>query len=284
MKISKLVRKTKISDKLKRYDIAVQDTSCFFANDILVHNSAWRMGIDENGNFFGETSNSGPIIGARGFTKQSIAKYGDVPEWIPKFDNLKDDFENFKPLRTYLKNNFPNGVKLIGEIFYIPLGEIKKDKIKFVGIDYETNKIGSKATFIVYNVLNKDGGDVSNKPEVIEDLKKLSTKEFKFDDPKININDVDINFDISDMMKSIQKYGSDIKTLLVSRKKADKEQKLILRGIIEKFQQSIATKIIKSIEHGKYSQDFEGIVIKLTNGDMLKITSDKFKAHMASKK
>jgi hypothetical protein len=39
MPFSKVKSITKLTDKLKRYDIEVKDTHCFFANDILVHNS-----------------------------------------------------------------------------------------------------------------------------------------------------------------------------------------------------------------------------------------------------
>ena len=62
----------KLNIRQKRYDIEVEDTHCFFANDILVHNS--RFGKDNSGRIFFEGSRTGPQFEPKAFSNYARGK------------------------------------------------------------------------------------------------------------------------------------------------------------------------------------------------------------------
>ena len=95
--------------------------------------------------------------------------------------------------------------------------------------------------------------------------------------------------ELDDVIKGLEKeFGSDVKSILAnpSRKKDDLSKKKKIKELIEEYQGKFDRKIQNLFNQtdGKWGPEREGIVLKLANNIMLKITSDTFKKFQANNK
>ena len=99
---------TKIKSESKRYDIETEKNHCFFADDILVHNSQFILAHNVHTN---ET-----IVSSKGLLKSglTIEESDENTYWIAsKNDNILDK----------IRNNFSSGVvQLFGEVIPVQSG------------------------------------------------------------------------------------------------------------------------------------------------------------------
>jgi hypothetical protein len=243
-----------------------------------IDGSALRIGQDHNGKSFIESSTTASMFNVGDFTVRALSKGYD--DSITKhFDKLLKEFKADKKIQDLLsKYNNGNGIKIIGEILYVPLGVDELDKIKFIRISYDKSKLGTEWTFVPFNITDFDGNVHKDAEKIKKDLYRISTGSRKYIKPSIKIDtDIDISLSISKIQNDLTKRYDNIDALLVSRKKIDKPMKDKLKEEIAKYQEEMAASILSYFKAGSLGKDFEGIVINLGDGTSIKIVTDKFK-------
>jgi len=241
--------------------------------------SALRIGLDEKGRFFAQTSTSPSFFKAGDF-RNRFAKHGEQAalmgeKWDDIFKAIKKDSKVNAILKKY---NTADGIKVVGEIMYPPLGVDLIDKMKFIRIEYDKKKLGSEYTFVPFYVMDNENKLHPKEKEIFKEFYKISNSKRKYvntvvmKDKEINIKtDLDtINIDL------VKKYKN-LNDVLISRKHIDRELKAKIKDEILKLQRSLATKILSYVDGGLLGKDFEGIVIQLSDGSLIKIISDAFK-------
>lgn len=243
-----------------------------------IDGSALRIGQDQNGKSFIESSTSPSTFNVGEFTSRALAKgYSDS---IGKhFDDILRKVKDDKAIQAVLSRfNDGNGIKVIGEMLYLPLGIDEIDKIKFIRISYDKDKLGSEWTFIPFNVVYMNGTTHPKEEQVKSEIYKISNAQRKYVKPTLKLSkDIDISIELKDIGDITKKY-SNLDALLTSRKKIDADLKEAIKKEIEEFQKLLASKILRHVETGAFGKDFEGIVLKLSDGSLLKIVTDKFKS------
>lgn len=235
-----------------------------------------RFGLDKTGKVFVESSYSGPISDLGQYTEYVKSRGYDPSPVSEAFENLLKHFKSNSKLTSLLKKYNENGVKIISEVFYNPLGtKDAQGKIRFVRIDYDQKKLANIGTFVLFAVLDSEGNAHEKSDEIISELKKLSDKDFKFSDPSIKFNDININYELESLLKAVKKVEN-FETVIMSRKKVDKHNKDLLRALIDEFREKLSEKILKSLDSGKFGPDVEGLVVKLSNGVSFKVVTKQF--------
>lgn len=263
----------KIKNNSKRYDIEVENVNNFYANEILIHNC--RFGLSAEGDFFIESSNSGPQFKAGAFSEYTKNKKGEVDQISIAYDAVYDSLAKNKKLQAILKkNNTDSGIKIVAECLYSPIGKKDNGKIKFVAINYDEAKLGKIATFVLIKAIDGNGDPIKN---ILPAIKKLSTPDYLFSDIKVKTEGVDLNIDINNILKFIEKYP-DWEKIVLSRKHADRAMKAMIKDALVDYQNKMGKKIIGMIKDAKFSSgdEFEGIVVQLANGKSFKVIKDTF--------
>lgn len=243
-----------------------------------IDGSALRIGQDEKGRSFIESSMSASMFNVGDFLARDISK-GYSGEIGRKFDSILKVFKEDKEVQKILSKYNKNGIKVIGEILFVPMGIDEIDRIKFIRISYDKNKLGSLLTFIPFEVVDGNGEKHEKESYVLKELLSISNDTRKIIKPSIKIDrDIDISLELKDFDTNITKKYDNLEALLTSRKKVDKELKDAVTQEIAEYQKKIAQKILTYIKSGSLGPDYEGIVIKMNDGSLLKIVTDVFKA------
>ncbi len=243
-----------------------------------IDGSALRVGQDKNGNSFIESSMSASMFNVGDFLARDISK-GYSGEVGKKFDAILKEFKDDKKFQDVLAKYNTNGIKVIGEILYNPMGIEELDKITFIRISYDKLKLGELLTFVPFEVIDGDGNPHINQTNVINDLYKISDNRRKILKPTIKIDrDINISLELKNFNNAITKKYDNLEELLTSRKKIDKELKATVISEIAEYQKQIAQKILTYVKSGSLGPDYEGIVIKMNDGSIIKVVTDKFKA------
>lgn len=271
MEIVKISAIRKIDEKLKRYDIEVEDTHCFFANGILVHNC--RFGKDAKGRFFFETSNSGPIQKAKAFSTFTAAKGANEVSITRAlhYDDIYDALE-----ASDLWKDLPNDSKVIVEIMYNPMAEEDEAGLKFVSVKYDKSKLGSLMTIVpISAVVASSGNKHEEEHAIIERLLKKSTSKIKVVSPKLGKLHVDVKAEL-DPLKLL---GPDAEHVIKSLKHADKPKKQEYITILNAIKDDIAEKLLQHPIKGRdvLGDEVEGLVIQW-QGKLFKVTTPDFKS------
>lgn len=261
--------------------------------------AGFRMGIDEDGEFFIEQSYSGPIYDAQNILDKNAERYGKVNRlgrgWANVLNTLKADEKTQSALQKIFKEH--GAFKMSGEIFIAELGYKDADGyVTFVGSRYDEKHLGKKATIILFAVNDAEGNSVSDSDSIIKYMIKNATSaDVKYDDAELNLeNNLEVNVstaiktiraNIAKIEAGLNEQGTNLADVLnsKSRTKADLALKKQVRGEIEEQQGILNSVFEKQLENyqGKWGPDYEGIVIKLKDGTMIKITSVKFKEFKA---
>ena len=250
-----------------------------------------RFGKDQDKKFFIESSRSGPVYDAGTFRNFAIKKFGSSNPIAEGYEDIFITLQQNPTIQGILKKYWePSGLKVIAEALYLPnkKEEIKEgddDYVVFVATRYKKAKLGSWATFILFNATDGNGKELeeNKKQSLFDDLKNASTSDIKFETPDLQeISDIDVSKEIQQVKKFIEdienQYKAKINDILAnkSRKKSDMEIKNAVKSKIIEFQKVLANKIARNIIKGKLG-DIEGVVFKLANGLMFKVVSDAFK-------
>lgn len=245
-----------------------------------------RFGLDESNRFFLESSRSGPQFDKGSFSKFAVGKTGKANSISRAFDDMLDTLDNSK-IKNILKKHNENGIKVVGEAFYLPNAiqhNTDKDLIKFIATYYRRDRLGDWATVVVFDILDGDGERHPDAEKIKKELKATSDKNLIFDGPQIDVKDsVSFTKEIKDLKKLIAKLekeqGGKIEDILAdkSRKRTDTQKRKLIKQEVGKFQKTFSDKLGKLFTVGKFGPQFEGLVVKLANGIMFKITSDTFR-------
>ena len=165
--------------------------------------------------------------------------------------------------------------------------------VTFVGSRYDPKRLGKDATIVMFTVADENGETIGDSQRIIKYLIKNGTSaSIKYDDAELNVQK-NIKINVGPELRKInnnintfaRENGIDIVATLedTSRKKEDREKKKFVKEFIESQQGILNAKFEQQLEtyEGKWGPDYEGVVIKLKNGLMIKITSAGFKAFKA---
>ena len=259
-----------------------------------VDGSGIRFGLDVDGKFFIESSRSGPIFTAKAFSDYAIQKTGSTNNIAKGYDDVFDELNNNAEIIKILKKYNKNGIKVIGEVMLNQFGvkhETEDDLIRFVATWYRISKLGNFASFILFGVQDSEGNPYPEAQKIISELKKISNDNIKFDDPSVTINkSISFSKEITAIKKLVSdfeaKYSKDLKTILTDKTKT-KDAVTIRKEIkaeIEKFQGMFSKSLASLLSIGKFGPTYEGLVVKLSNDIMFKITTAEFKDMKAALK
>jgi len=249
-----------------------------------------RFGQDARNKFYIESSHSGPIFDEGKFREFTLDKKGKSDPISEGFEDILKTLKHDKKLQDYLKSiNTENGIKIVAEAFYMPLGEysdMNDDVVKFIATWYSKEKLGEWATFVVINATDGQGEPLDEEMvlQIKKDLKGLSTKAIKFEDSDIpNYQDIDLNSEIEKVDKLINtlqtEYGKKIDEILQnpSRSRDVINQRNRIKKEMLSLQKEFANRLSGLMNKGKFGKEYEGLVFTLADGVMFKIVSDRFK-------
>lgn len=259
-----------------------------------------HFGINPEGEFFMETSNSGPV------TKDNLEeKFGTNPEFF------HDVYESFKWLQqseefqAALRNVYEQvgPVRYDAELFPVLTHEgDSRGNIVFVGTPYSRDKLGRVGSFVVFKAQKWSPEELSwYRPEPVENvalvnlIKKESFKTGLAENWKIYTNEEDmkhnvvlqVEFDelLADYLNSEENFERGVELLSSRKKNPDKDELLFsLNRVREVLQDKLNTYAsnAKSVL-GDENSYIEGVVlrVKRSNGDIFeaKGTSYKFDEH-----
>jgi len=245
-----------------------------------VDGSSIRFGVDALNNFFIESSYSGPIYDEGDYTNYVISRGYEANEISQNFENLLKLLKANKALVELLKKyNKGQGVKIVGEMMYNPMAKVDGSKIRYVYMDYDKKKLANILTVVPFSI-EPDDIDKS----IVKDLVGISTKDIRFDKIRqIETDSIDLSFEVKNIETLLKNFDTTLASLK-SRKKVDKEEKEILKGIIQSTQVSVRNKILSYIKSGTYGTEFEGVVLEIMGTATLKVTSNIFRKRMAQAK
>jgi hypothetical protein len=234
-----------------------------------------RFGVDTKGNFFLESSKSGPQFEEGAFSGYTKNKFGSSNPVSDSYDDVFKTLKNYKPLQKYLQS-FEKGVKIFCELLYTPLAKEIEGQLQFLVIKYDKGMLGQRFSLIFFKAEDLEGNSIDEN-EVATKLKTLTTPDIVFDDQRIKYHDIDISYEVNNFFEMISDF-EDVKTVLASRLGKDKETKKALGEIIQRAQYDISKKIIATkFNHRFSSSEFEGLVIYFTNGKVVKVVTDTYK-------
>jgi hypothetical protein len=244
------------------------------------------FGINQEGKFFLESSNSGEVT---------------IDEYKTKFSFITDFYASFESLLNNKK--FQATLKAI----YAKVGPIKFEAemfptlthtgdelgdVVFIGTRYNKNKLGEEGAFMIFrSLLHKDGSWINTPNDtnikLIKLMKSADTKSWRIyyiqDEGRLS---GEIKFDISgieDLIKDDSKYEDALEILSSSSRKIEKAHLKNVLSLIRPKLQGVLNQYaneIDSILGSKGRSPVEGVVmtIQLPDGDFINVkgTSEVF--------
>jgi hypothetical protein len=249
-----------------------------------------KFGLDENNNFFIESSHSGPIFDEGKFRQFTINKKGESDPVSEGLESILTTLKNDVKFQKYLQSiNTPSGIKIQTECFYMPIGKGSAGDntvVKFVATWYKKEKIGEWATFVIINATDGKGRPMepAKVQKIKEDMVKLSTPKIKFSFGDIpDFAEIDLTPEIQKVKEYInkieQEFGQKIDDIILnpSRKQTEMEQKRRIKQELLNFQKDFSKKLSGLIKTGRFGDEYEGLVFDLGNNIIFKVVSDRFK-------
>lgn len=239
-----------------------------------VDGAGFRIGKDENGKFFVESSRSGPIFNSSGFSSY-VKKNGGEGEKLQRAYLYDDIFRTLE--QSKLAEAIPTNVKIVCEMMFNPMGQDLGKTIRFVTIEYDKAKLGSKMTVVLFDAVNSTTGKDIPAKALFEKLVQASSTEIKVLGNKLGFDSLDIGYVVSDVMKAIESFP-DYKMLLKSRKAVDQLRKQMLADIIAKARSMLVSSVnnMKIVGRDMLGPEDEGLVLNI-GGRFYKIQSDAYK-------
>lgn len=266
--------------------------------------TAFAFGLDNEGKFFTMKSKGAPRYSAEEIVQRCLAgteqKQGKAIVTIDAMNTAKmfKKIEVNKQIQSILKSiaDKYGTAKITCEMMLTGSGMINKEtnQIRFVGTNYDIDKLGTFATLVVIKVTDAYDNPVPNANKIIEEICDCSTPELKIENTKLdNIEPINISSQLKTINKQIkeidaalkEQQGLSIKEVLGSkdRTKSAQELKKSVKSDINGLQKILNDALNDALTDvgGKWGADFEGRVFQFGNGQMVKITSDKFKEFKA---
>lgn len=226
-----------------------------FDISLKVDGLGFRFGKDANGHPFIESSRSGPVFHSGVFREYTSHRTLNLQS-LHRAECYEQLFDFFST--SSLMNVIPNNRKIVCELLYSPLGVERDNKIRFVNVEYDKDKIGSLMTIVPLDVLVASSGEQACDHEtILTHLLKESTSRVKIVLCKLQYDPMDLNF-----------IFDKIKTLSLDD---DKE----IQKVKHQFVRALLTKI-HSQDKNVLGNNIEGIVLKI-GVFTVKIVSEYFK-------
>ena len=262
--------------------------------------TAFAFGIDNEGNFFTMKSKGAPRHSAEEIVQRCLAgteqKQGKAIVTVDAMNTAKmfKKLEINKQIQKILKDiaDKYGTSKITCEMMLTGSGMINKEtnQIRFVGTNYDIDKLGTFATLVVIKVTDAYDNPIPNSNKIIEELCDCSTPELKIENTKLDeVKPINISAQLKTINKEIkdiddalrEQQGLSIKEVLESkdRTKTAQELKRSVKDSINKLQKILNDAFVEALKDvgGKWGTDYEGRVFQFRNGQMVKITTDKFK-------
>ena len=262
--------------------------------------TSFCFGIDNDGKFFTMKSNGAPRYSANEIINRCLAgteqKQGKAIVTIDAMNTAKmfKKLETNKKIQAILKSLAKKyeTIKITSEMLLTGSGMINKEtnQIRFVGTNYDIDKLGTFGTLVIINVTDVYDNPIPNANSIIEELCDCTTDELKIENTKLeNVKPINISKELTTINKEIKKIddalkeqqGLSIEEVLSSKDRSKNAQALkkSVKSDINGLQKILNDALDNALSDigGKWGEDYEGRVFKLANGQMVKITSDKFK-------
>jgi len=240
-----------------------------------VDGMALKIGNDDSGNFFMQSSYSGKVYNTEDFLT--------AIKFPPAQQAFMDGFHKLKKILNQVAANVPCTIQL--EWLYSPNAtkiEERPSMVSFVTAGYNISKLGTWSTFVVLNI----EGDNLDSNKIKSSLIKLSTKEIKFISPDVEVfKSIDLTGESRKAQLVINKIeklqipqeieqlkGNRKRDAIGKRKQLEGQLSELILPIQQQMYEKIATNLIKT--EGILG-DIEGYVIKA--GDlMFKVNNPEF--------
>ena len=262
--------------------------------------TSFCFGLDNEGKFFTMKSNGSPRYSANEIINRCLAgteqKQGKAIVTIDAMNTAKmfKKLETNKKIQSILKPLAKKyeSIKITAEMLLTGSGMINKEtnQIRFVGTNYDIDKLGTFGTLVIINVTDIYDNPIPNANSIIEELCDCTTDELKIENTKLeNVKPINITKELKTINKEIknlddalkEQQGLSLEEVLSSKDRTKNAQalkksvKTEINGL-QKILNDALDNVLSDIG-GKWGEDYEGRVFKLANGQMVKITSDKFK-------
>jgi hypothetical protein len=226
---------TKIKSESKRYDIETEKNHCFFANDILVHNSQFILGH--------EIETEKTIVSSKGMLKSGLSLEDEEGNtyWVAaKNDNIVDK----------IRNSFTEGVvQVFGEVIPVQKGYNygqTKPTVRLFDV-----RVNSKS--IPYDMLSDELKDLWV-PIIYDGVLNLESKEVVlYEDESKGIRKTKVDFILTKEVVDLCK-GKE----LVSGKELHIREGVVLRPYIDRYAKD-GTKLRLKIINPAYKESGEEI-------------------------
>lgn len=240
-----------------------------------------RFGKDKEGNPFFMTSRvDTPMY------KQNI---GDFEKYGKNQGQNQEQLERTKnydrALDTVVNANFmqdlPNDTIVQAEMLFNPMAQKSDMGLTFVNIPYDPKKLGKKMTLVPISVRNFSTGEVvSNSKQILNQLYKNDSPDIKM----VNMSLVNPGIDVSNIVNPIAKDANNLSKAVTMRGNSPEKQEA--KNILNNARKELSEEIYNSPIKGKdqLGDIIEGLVLKMPNGLLLKITSPEMKEKMAAKR
>lgn len=231
-----------------------------------------RFGKDVNGKFFFETSRSGPIQTHGAFSRHAASREGADTNRAKHYDDMYRHIES-----SNLWKDLPTDTKVVAEVMYNPMAEVKDNKIKFVSVNYDTKRLGSLMTIIPFDVIMASTGQglkEVDKTLILSKLIKKSTAQIKVASANLRSSIMDVSL----ILKPLEAL-KDAETILTSRKGVDKEIRAAYEDVVQRVKDQLAAFILKTDSiQGKdvFGPEIEGLVLDM-GSRVFKVTTQSFK-------
>lgn len=248
-----------------------------------VDGSALRFGLNHRGDVFVESSTSPSMFEVGDFVARDKAK-GYDGSIGRNFDFILQCIQNDKKLLGALRTFSNHGIKIIGEVLFMPMAKAVGDNlVQFIRIPYRKSNLGRVWTFVPIKVLDENGNRHPDEQCVIQALLDISSPDRMYVSPKAKLTHgvIDLTNEIKNINVNLYELndvpGLGLIRTLNSRKKADKIAKVALKSAVYHHQEAVRDKILSYVGRGLFGPYIEGLVIEFPDGSMLKVITPEFK-------
>jgi hypothetical protein len=240
-----------------------------------------RFGKDQNGNPFFMTSRVDKPMYKQNigdFEKYGISQ-GQNKEQLERTKNYDKALETV--VTAPFMKDIPSDTIISAEMLFNPMA-IKSDSgLTFVNIPYDPSKLGKIMTIVPISIREFSTGTISpNSNRVFNLLFKNSNPDVKIVNMSLENPGIDVSSIVDPIARNADKLSSAIK------QRGDTEAKQKAKEVLTQARKELSEAIYDSPIEGKnqLGDTIEGLVVRMPNGLMVKITSPEMKQKMSAKK
>jgi hypothetical protein len=240
-----------------------------------------RFGKDQNGNPFFMTSRVDKPMYKQNigdFEKYGISQ-GQNKEQLERTKNYDKALETV--VTAPFMKDIPSDTIISAEMLFNPMA-IKSDSgLTFVNIPYDPSKLGKIMTIVPISIREFSTGTISPySNRVFNLLFKNSNPDIKIVNMSLENPGIDVSSIVDPIARNADKLSSAIK------QRGDTEAKQKAKEVLTQARKELSEAIYDSPIEGKnqLGDTIEGLVVRMPNGLMVKITSPEMKQKMSAKK